>query len=678
MRMTIIDRMRANVDAAAGDIAFRFLSEQNQAPSELTQLQLLVEAEAIAAFLLSRTAPGSRIMLFYPPGLDYVKAFYGCLLAGMVAVPLYPPRRNVKSDRVVKVAMSSGANMALTTSSELPVIQSAWDQQNQSGMHVDFHATDCIAASGHALAAHPDIDPATPAFLQYTSGSTGSPKGVIITHDNIIANMRHLCLMSTGNANDVFVNWLPLFHDLGLVTAVLWPVFLGAQSNLMSPASFVRNPLLWLKAITHYRGSMCGAPNFAYDLCANKIADVDLAGLDLSSWRVAYNAAEPVRAETLDHFAQRFAPTGFRARSFYPSYGMAEATVFVTGGEAGKAPIVQTVHKKDIAEQGIRIVGQGDKMATRIVACGAAHAPHDVQIVDPAKGTALAEGKVGEIWFSGPSVSPGYWQLDELNKVTFGQRIVNHDNPPGGYLRTGDLGVKWQGEIYVTGRLKDMIILRGANYYPQDIEASVEAAHPAIRAGYVAAFSLDAEGEERLVVVAEVEREQFRNINADVVVGAIRTKVAHDHEINVDQVILLRPYKIPMTSSGKIQRRQTRRMLLDGEFETLANDTSLTRSDYVAPGTATEQSLCEIWKRVLRLERVGVQDNFLSVGGDSMAAIEVLAQMQNVFGLPELEPELLIERPTIEQLASWIDLKLARLRTGSGAAGISTRKTMKI
>jgi acyl-CoA synthetase (AMP-forming)/AMP-acid ligase II/acyl carrier protein len=659
MNQTIIGSMIEHAGSKPDEIAFRYLTDLDQAPQELSFKGLWQDAQAIASYLSRIAEVGDRIMLFFPPGLAYVKAFYGCLIAGMVAVPLYPPRRNVKSDRIMKVAQSCQSTVALTTLSELTVVKGTWDEQNAINLPLNFHTTDHISYQDADLAELPQVDPAAAAFLQYTSGSTGTPKGVVITHANIIGNVRHLSLMSSGNPDDVFVNWLPLFHDLGLITAVLWPVYLGAPSNLMAPATFVREPVLWLKAISRYRGSMCGSPNFAYDLCSAKVAEADLAGLDLSSWRVAYNAAEPVRADTLDNFVARFGPCGFRAEAFYPGFGMAEATVFITGGEARLKPTILSVNKVALAAGQLELMDASDPLATRIVSCGTASEPHQVRVVDPDSACSLPEGRVGEIWFSGPSVSPGYWQLDELNAVTFHQNIVGETRSPG-FLRTGDLGVMWQGELYVAGRIKDLIIVRGRNYYPQDIEASAGLAHKAIRQAAVAAFSVTEGGHEHLVVVAEIERECFRSMNADEVISAIRQQVMLDFDVSVDRVVLLKPYKIPLTSSGKIQRKQTREMLQSGELDVLAQSDIHAKKTQIDPVSPTEIKLHAIWLEVLQLEQISIADNFFEMGGDSVAAIEMAAALKKEFGGLELDTEQLQAFPTISLMAGFLDLRAAR------------------
>lgn len=678
MNATIVDKLFSHMQSSPNDIAFRYLQDLDTAPQELSYKGLWLEAASIAGFLRGIANPGDCIMLFFPPGMAYIKAFYGCLLAGMVAVPLYPPRRNSKSDRILSVAQSCQSSVALTTRSELENIQTSWSEQNSLNLPLNFYATDSLVLTSQSLTSCPDLDPSFPAFLQYTSGSTGSPKGVIVTHGNIVANVTYLSLKAGGTKNDIFVNWLPLFHDLGLITAVLWPVYLGASSTLMAPATFVRNPVIWLKAISQYRGSMCGAPNFAYDLCTNKISAVELSELDLSSWRVAYNAAEPVRAETLNNFSKYFSVCGFMPEAFYPGYGMAEATVFITGGDSSAKPAQLTVNKKILSEHRLELINEDEPNAIKIVACGSALPPHDVRIVDPETNCELPNGCVGEIWFSGPSVSPGYWGLTELSKDTFNQKIVGQDVGLNSYLRTGDLGVIYSGDLFVTGRIKDLIILRGKNYYPQDIEISVVDAHFSLKKGACAAFSLSENNIEQLVVVVEVEREYFRAINANEVISAVRQRVLLEHEVNVDRVVLLKPYKIPLTSSGKIQRKKTRDLLLQGGLDVVAEANAAKHNDYVPPETDIEKILCDIWCSVLEIDSISITDNFFDVGGNSLSALEISAELRNKFSSVSIDPEQLLEMPSIAQLAKFLEMKVAHKENKKFVADKQNRRVVTI
>jgi acyl-CoA synthetase (AMP-forming)/AMP-acid ligase II/acyl carrier protein len=678
MSETIVNSLFTHAQSLPNKMAFRYLQDLESLPQELSYLELWQSAAAVADFLKKIARPGSRIMLFFPPGLAYVKAFYGCLLADMVAVPLYPPRRNAKSDRVIGVAQSCQSSIALTTESELANIQSSWEEQNSLGLPLHFYATDIIPALNSVTVDCPEIDPATPAFLQYTSGSTGTPKGVLITHGNIIANVKHLSLMAKGTKEDIFVNWLPLFHDFGLITAVLWPVYLSAPSTLMAPATFVRNPSVWLKAINRYRGTMCGAPNFAYDLCTTKITDVDLSLLDLSCWRVAYNAAEPVRAKTLNDFFARFAQCKFKAEAFYPGYGMAEATVFIAGGDPSIKPLQLSVNRKAIAENKFELMDASDPMSTTMVACGTALPPHNIRIVDPETGCELSEGSVGEIWFSGPSVSPGYLGLEELSAANFNQKIIDNGTASGGYFKTGDLGVIWRGDLFVTGRIKDLIILHGRNYYPQDIEASAVAAHPALRWGYCTAFSVSSDQLEQLIIVAEVEREHVRTIDVDQVVDAIRYKVAQDHELSVSDVVLLKPYKLPVTSSGKVQRKLTRQLFLNKTLNGIAPASSTSHSSYVAPRVELEYLLCDIWGAALNRTQIGINDNFFDLGGNSLVALEISTEIRKKINVVDIDATQLFEYLTIEKLVKFLEIKIAHEKNKENEKNQQNYKVVRI
>lgn len=667
MNKNILDYLYQHAVAKPDDVAFRFLSD-SQAPEEITFNELWHECLKVAAFIKQHGCSGERVLLLYPSGLDYVKGFYGCLMAGIIAVPLYPPRKSKKSDRIVKVAQSCKATIALTTSSNISTIEECWRQQNNLGLELNFYVTDELAAQPQELPEYQPENMTGPAFLQYTSGSTGNPKGVVVSHDNIIENVKHLSLTSTGNQDDIFVNWLPLFHDLGLITAILWPVYLGTCSVLMAPATFISNPFSWLKAISLYRGTICGAPNFAYDLCIQKISDEDLSALDLNCWRLAYNAAEPVKAKTLKEFTEKFSVCGFKNNSHYPAYGMAEATAFISGGQALAPVKILYVDKKKLAEYKLELVEEENRFSTAIVSCGVALAPHDLKVVDPKSQTELNEGEIGEVWFAGPTVPKEYWQLEEVSEVTFGQSLANAANADK-YLRTGDYGVVWDGEIYITGRMKDLIIFNGVNYYPQDIEASAAEAHEAVRAGYNAAFSLGGDS-EKLVVVTELERSYFRKVDTQEVIKAIRQQIFADHDVQVDQVILLKPYHIPTTSSGKIQRKQARHMLVNGEFDIFAQLSEAGEHTINVPKSETEQVVHDIFCLVLKCESVSVTDSFFDLGGDSIMAIEVSAEIGKYYQSLSIDMEQLLELSTIQEIAQYIALQ--KLHSESRSAALAT------
>jgi acyl-CoA synthetase (AMP-forming)/AMP-acid ligase II/acyl carrier protein len=403
---------------------------------------------------------------------------------------------------------------------------------------------------------------------------------------------------------------------------------------------------------------MCGAPNFAYDLCYKKITDDQLAELDLSTWRVAYNAAEPVNSSTLNNFTHRFGSCGFTANRFYPGYGMAEATVFITGGVDQEIPNIITVDKQCLANHKIKLIDKSDHHGTTLVSCGKAALPHDVRVVNPDTSIECPEGLVGEIWFSGPSVSPGYWQLAELSEQIFGQNIENQSENTHSYLRTGDLGVMWDSELYVTGRMKDLIILNGVNYYPQDIEESTVNAHQSVRAGYVAAFSIVEGGNEKLIIVTELERKFFRTVNIDLVVDAINKQVFEDHQISVDRVVLLKPYIIPKTSSGKIQRSQTRTLLLNDDLDVLADSNSLNEKEIITPNTKVEHLIHKIWCNILKKDSICVTDNFFDIGGDSIMAIEISAEIDKAYKQLSFDMDKLLELATVKDISQYIELSI--------------------
>jgi acyl-CoA synthetase (AMP-forming)/AMP-acid ligase II len=540
MASTLVQLLRWRAENQPHKIAYTFLGNSGEDGVSLTYQELDRQARAIASNIQSLTAPGSRALLLYQSSIDYIQAFFGCVYANVVAVPTYPPRRNRPNAAFTAILKDSGAALVLSSRS--------------MELDVPLHrvATDEISGGTAKDWREPDVRPDTLAFLQYTSGSTGDPKGVMVSHANLLHNER-MIQQSFGHTEDTIVaGWLPLFHDMGLIGNVLQSLYMGVRCILMPPVAFLQRPYRWLQAVSRYKATTSGAPNFAYDLCARKITNQQAESLDLSSWTVAFSGAEPVRAETLDLFAARFAPYGFRREAFYPCYGLAEATLLVSGGAHSAAPALRSVDA-DSLEQNVASAATQDGDARILVSCGWAWDTQRIAIVDSDSFRRCPEGHVGEIWVAGPSVAQGYWNRPELTQQTF--HAYTHDTNEGPFLRTGDLGFIQQGELFVTGRLKDMIVIRGRNYYPQDIERMVQASHPALEEGHGAAFSVERGGEERLVVAQEVKYTHRRNLDVAEVTGNIREAVAEQFGLDLLAVVLLKSGGVQRTSSGKIQRR---------------------------------------------------------------------------------------------------------------------------
>ncbi|ACC81529.1 hybrid non-ribosomal peptide synthetase/type I polyketide synthase [Nostoc punctiforme] len=563
---TFVDLLSYRSLSQPNQIAYTFLVDGDTEEVKLTYQELDQKARAIAVELQSlKAAPGERALLLYPSGLEFIVAFFGCLYAGVLAVPVYPPRRNQRMTRLQAIVKDSEARFALTTASVLTNIQQGFAQEPE------LTALHCIAidkiVSDASNWQKPPLEKSTLAFLQYTSGSTGTPKGVIVTHGNLLQNSEYIKSAFELTPNSVSVTWLPSFHDMGLIDGVLQPLYTGFPSVMMSPASFVQQPIRWLKAISDYKATHCGGPNFGYELCVSKITPEQRANLDLSSWCSAYSGAEPVRRETLEKFAATFKSSGFQAKFFYPCYGMAEATLMISGGGVADEPVYCVVDPKALEKNQIIQVSEDTPKVKHLVGCGYAWLDTKIAIANPQSLTLCAPEQVGEIWVSGSSIAKGYWNRPEQTKETFHAYLA--DTAEGPFLRTGDLGFLKDGQLFITGRLKDVVIIRGCNHYPQDIELTVEQSHQALKAGSGAAFSVDIDGEEQLVIVQEVERTYLRHLNLDEVVEAIKTSVSQIHELQVYAVLLLKTGSIPKTSSGKIQRHACRAGFLAGTLNAL-------------------------------------------------------------------------------------------------------------
>ncbi|MEU3554839.1 non-ribosomal peptide synthetase [Streptomyces fragilis] len=545
-----IDLLADTAARAPDRVAFRYLADGETPAGELTYAGLDAGARAVAARLQALGLAGREVVLLYPSGLDYVTAFFGCLYAGAVAVPAYPPTRQPRSlARIVGIVRDCGAGTVLTTTAFAAKLGS----RMPAAAELRVVTTDDVPSDEAELWSRPGAGADTLAFIQYTSGSTSSPRGVLLTHGNLLSNAAVTQRLFRTGEDTRIVSWLPMYHDMGLIGSVLGTVHSGGSCVLMSPSAFAQRPGRWLEAISRFGATASGAPNFAYDLCVDRTGPEERALLDLGSWEVAFNGAEPLRPSTLRRFADAFAGSGFRAEAFTPCYGLAEATLLVTGKRWGTAAAVD---------------GAPPSGGAPVVSSGIPADDVRVEIVDAATRRPADPGAVGEIWVGSPGAARGYLGHPELSEATFGATLDGTSGPR--FLRTGDLGYLADGELHVVGRLKDLVIVRGRNHYPQDVEQTVELSHEAFRPGGGAVFSVTVGATEHLALVHEIDR-GFEGDLAEVVTAA-RAAVAAEHRVRPHTVVLIRAGSLPRTSSGKVQRGACRAELLAGSLKVLLAD----------------------------------------------------------------------------------------------------------
>lgn len=557
---TLIDLLRQRAAEQPEHQVYTFLTDGEQAEVSLTHEELDRRARSVAAALQELGAIGERVILFCPPGLDYVAAFFGCLYAGAVAVPAFPPRANRPTPRLEAIVVDAQVAVALATKAVLANL-SGKSPQAAPLDKLRWLAVDDLPPGLDTRWRQTRPAPDQLAILQYTSGSTNTPRGVMLSHNNVMYNLASIRQELNISSQDTGVSWLPAYHDMGLIGGIVEPLFVGGRALLMSPAAFLQRPLRWLQAVSHYRGTIATGPNFAYELCINRITPEQREELDLSSWRIALCGAEPIRTETLNRFAATFESCGFSKGAFHPCYGLAEATLFVSGAKTEAQPITLTVRRNALGDGRVVKAPVEDTATQTLVGSGRVTADQEVIIVDPESLTPCAPGEVGEVWVSGPNVGQGYWNRPEETERTF--RAYTSNSGTGPFLRTGDLGFLHRRELFVTGRHKDLIVIRGQNFYPQDIELTADRSHTALRPGAGAAFAIDVDNEERLVVVQELDR-NARHVDMDAVVTAICEAVAAEHELLPYAVVLLKVGSIPTTSSGKVQRYACREQFLAG------------------------------------------------------------------------------------------------------------------
>jgi acyl-CoA synthetase (AMP-forming)/AMP-acid ligase II/acyl carrier protein len=661
---TWVEVLRRRATEDPDRAAFAFLADGDTVKATLTYGELDLRARAIAALLQSRGLAGERALLLYPPGLDYIAAFFGCLYAGVVAVPAYPPRRNRSSDRLQAIVANARAAAILTT----PTIDAAAGRlggQTLSRRPLHWVLTDEAPAADAQAWREPRLCGEDLAFLQYTSGSTAEPRGVMLTHRNLLHNSRWIqrCFEHTRDSRGLI--WLPPYHDMGLIGGILQPLYVGFPCYLMSPTSVFSSPFSWLQAVSRYRGTASGGPDFAYDLCVRKVTPAQRAALDLSCWEVAFCGAEPVRADTLERFAEAFAPCGFRREAFYPCYGLAEATLLATGGKKADPPLILSVRKASLESDQAVPAGPGEPGAVALVGCGRGLADQRTLIVHPETLAPCGPGAVGEVWVAGPSVARGYWEQPEATRLAFGARLAGTGEGP--FLRTGDLGfLDGRGELFVTGRLKDLIILRGRNLYPQDLERSAERAHPDLAPGGGAAFSFEDGGRERLAVAYELVPRRQPDVAA--AAEAVRRALAEEHEAELSAFVLLKLGGLPKTSSGKVRRQACREAYLAGALEAhgewraggRACGGGLTRAAVLAAAPAERLGLLEAHfrgevARALRLGPAAVDPRqpVSTLGLDSLTTLQLKNALEASLGV-SLPVTRLLNGVSIATLASQV------------------------
>ena len=643
-------------------IALRFLADDPSEQAVLTYRELDLRARTIAVALQAHAKMADRAVLLFPSGPDYVAAFFGCLYAGVIAVPAYPPEssRQHHQQRLLSIIDDAEPRLLLTV----------------EALRDSLQGLDALAGEGApSLLAVDQLDPAQAAywqapalagddiaFLQYTSGSTALPKGVQVSHANLVAN-EQLIRQGFGidvNPDDVIVSWLPLYHDMGLIGGLLQPIFSGVPCVLMSPSYFLARPVRWLQAISEYGGTISGGPDFAYRLCSERVSEAALAGLDLSGWRVAYSGSEPIRQDSLDTFAEKFRTCGFDRQSYFASYGLAEATLFVSGSRRGQGLPALELDAQAFAEHRAE-PGKGSV----VMSCGYPQPGHAVCIVDPQQQTVLADNRVGEIWAGGPSIALGYWRNPEASARTFVEMGSET------WLRTGDLGFMREGEVFVTGRLKDMLIVRGQNLYPQDLEQTLEREVDVLRKGRVAVFAVDDQGEEGIGVAVEVSRNVQKALQPEALIKTLRQVIADACRQAPAVVLLLNPGALPKTSSGKLQRAACRLRMEDGSLDCYARFPTVQQlASAAADGDQLQAQIAAVWRELLKVESVAADDHFLLLGGNSIAATQVTARLADELGI-NLGLRTLFEAPVLADYSAAVEAILAE--GGQGAARIEVR-----
>ncbi len=679
---TVVELLRWRAVISPEDLSYRFTRIGGSPDEALTYRQLDARARRVAARLQKMRAAGEPVLIALGPGLDYIVAFFGCLYAGAIAVPAYSLRPNRSDTRLRAIVGDAQPKVVLTASGCVSGIERQFDDL--------CPGLACLAMTDGELAEsedweEPHLSRESIAYLQYTSGSTADPKGVMVTHGNLLHNTSLLNRCFGHSSRTHIVSWLPLHHDMGLVGAILQPLQGGFSATLMSPNAFLQRPFRWLEAITRYRATSSGAPTFAYELCVRSITEEQRATLDLSDWTVAGCGAEPIRADVLERFVEFFRPAGFRPGALFPCYGLAEATLIVTGAKKGALPVLKSFEASGLERHVGRECSEGTITSDcrRLVGCGSALPDVEVKIVNPETHVPVGPGIVGEIWVSGPSVAAGYWNRPKDTWKAFNAFCAGGIGP---FLRTGDLGFLRDGELFVTGRRKELIIIHGRNFYPQDVEKTVQSCHPTLLQGTGAAFSIDDGLEERLVIVQELGR-AYRFEDPEPAIMAIRQAVWEEHDLEPYAIALVKTFGVPRTSSGKIQRHVCRQryksqvLPIVAEWRKEHSELPAQHRDVTkfplrssrSPNGAPTTDTIRAWLVSRLAELVGVKASeidsrapFGQYGLDSVRVVGISGELEERLGV-RVSPTLLWEHQSIDAVSQYLALELSahhlRVRT---------------
>jgi len=635
--------------------AYIFLKDGDDDEEMITYKELDRAARKIAYHVRLTGAAGDRALMLFPPGLEFIKALFGCFYAGVIAVPAYAPRKNRSLDRIKMLVVDSGSTLVLSNADISQAIERSFSDLDElkqmKWLIMEDIATDGNIDTGAGVLSQPG----EVALLQYTSGSTGQPKGVMVTHRNIMRNCDFIRSSFGFSQQSIGVSWLPTFHDMGLVGQIFQPVFTGFTSVLMPPVTFLQKPIRWMRAFSKYRGTMGGAPNFAFDLLADSTTPEEREGLDLSSIKTIYCGAEPIRKSTFDRFTDVYKAYGLTPEMLYPCYGMAETTLITSGPPALRGPVYLCVSGNALEKNRIEQVATDHPDARYLTGVGFPWLDTRVRIIDPETLIQCTDEKVGEVWVTGSSVTYGYWNNPEITTAVFQSKL--NDEPDTIWLRTGDLGFYHNGELYITGRLKDVIIIHGRNYYPQDIEFHTENCHPALQSNASAAFSFDVDNEEKLVIVAEVQRSFIRDLDVNSVCDAIREQISEEFELEVYAIQLLRTASILKTSSGKIQRKACRDGFLSKTLlvvgESINESASeVTKSGNEKPDITSLQAWLIAWIHIhlkIPFERIDQSKSISVYGLNSMKAVQLQQDVLDRYNV-NVPPYVFFDKITLKEL----------------------------